>query len=282
MNLTAKANEYFVQFDSLNDYADYLRNYLRPNSHVAQRACEPGFSEYTYKQAFEMLVKGWTDGVKKIDAIKDEINARTNEEIEKTVSIDFDVTGEFIDMGRVMTGEPECFGQITLSENTKETVTIRVISSMPCNVDVKSIYNRGAVIMSVIEKLREKYHVVIEIMQNIKGLRDRNDRSCSLTGSILIDTERDFSRDGLAFCVANASFNRRLEFAVTESALGVDSCAAEGYGYPEENHPKGKNVLYFGTARNEGYRTIADSVETTKKVLADYESARIADKGGAL
>lgn len=262
-----------IVFDGVTDVLEYIKHVDAENHSVNYR--DTYFCKFSWETAIELFRNGWKDGVNEIQNIQDKIESKLESSEQKSkFDVDYDVAGDFIDMGRVMTGEPECFGFVAPQQ--KETIKIQVNITYNANIEQDTVYRRGAAITTVIEKLRERYHVVIEFIEraNYSG----NYETEFFTTILRVDTTNDFSRDTVAFCTANSAYLRRIGFAINEVALGYKSCG--GYGHTEDIKPDA-NALYFPAimTNNGPWATTETTTREINRILADFDKKQNTKKG---
>lgn len=271
-----RGKEVEITFDSISEVNKFFDDY----SDVAQTSHamvfeKSHFCSESWDSARDKFTNGWKNGVQGIEKIKAEILRRVDSIDVDSFDIHYDVVGQFIDMGRVMVGDPESFGEITLMPQPKESIHIAVAASYAASIHQDVIYNRGAAICAIVEKLRRRYHVTIDLVRfvdyetNFYGFR-------TLKTVIHIDTTNEFSRDTLAFCLANAAYNRRIMFRVNEIVFNQSDCSTYGCSKDTKQEP---GTLYFPVIKdNHGpYRSVETSIREVERILEMYNVKE--DKG---
>jgi hypothetical protein len=164
----------------------------------------------------EKFNSGWHNGVRQIDVRVNELNARSGET--ETIDLYRGVTGDYFDVGLVLSGEPECWYQFETQETPSKEITVWVNMSAVCSQNQKNIYNRGAVICNLIDKLRKEYFV--KIIFCFGGNSQHGYKYESVEIRMTMDTRNGYSRSLLAFCTAHPGLLRRCYFAVLEIEQG--------------------------------------------------------------
>jgi hypothetical protein len=215
----------FYEFNGTMELFDAIKD--TPEGNHSRKTMSNSFCKYQWAETMDGLTSGWRDGIGDIHAITSRI--QSIEGVQKGgAAIEFDVTGEFIDMGQYMEGVPECMGHLVPNEIIKDEVTILVSTSISGGVSGNMIHTRGALITALIEKLMETHHVNLAFgfkAEDFWGSR-------ALEAVLNINLQDEFSRDVVAFCAAHAGFLRRCLFALMEKDAGVKTC--DGYGYPAD------------------------------------------------
>lgn len=225
-------------FDAIKDTPVYNRSRVPRNS---------DFCEYTWDQTLTGLVNGWREGTQEIHHIVSKIHSLEREYLDGH-GIEYDVTGDFIDMGVYLTGEPECMGRIIPREIIKDEVHILINTTFSRRVDSRTIKIRGAAITALIEKLMDNYEVKLLFGMGIDRISHYH-RNIEVI--LNIDLQNEFSRDVIAFCAAHPGYFRRCLFALMEKTAKKRDLG--NYGYPTfckislDNIKKsGAKNYYFG------------------------------------
>ena len=282
MNKEEKGREITLTFDNMYELFDYIqqndKNKLGPYYSETYEK-ESYFCKWSWKEAVEMLGSGWKEGVDKMMDITANINDKISA---KSADLDVyaDVQGEFIDMGAVMEGVPECFGRMDLAPAKRSELYVMVSSAYSCGIHEDTIYNRGAAIVSLLEHLKNRYHVILQISQDVAGItpgrsphgKYKYNTSYNISIKVNVDTSRDFSRDMAAFCLANPAFLRRIMFKVEELLLETNECGG-GYGHPADVKDVPNHAIVFQSLiYNNKYFQDADSAAAyITKLLKQYE-----------
>jgi hypothetical protein len=219
--------EGFYEFNGTMELFDAIKD--TPAGNHSRGYMSKHFCPYSWEEATEGLIRGWREGVGEIHAITSKIQSMEGIQA-GGAAIDFDVTGDFIDMGQYMEGVPECMGHLVPNEIVKDEVTILVSASIAGGVDSKTIHTRGAVITALIEKLMETHHV--NLLFGFRSHKHAGARDIEMT--LKVDLQNEFSRDVIAFCSAHSGFLRRCLFSLMEKDAGSPSCQGEGYGSVSE------------------------------------------------
>jgi len=231
-------------FDSYQEIVDYLSGpAVPPAPHSRKSWAEAGngldFWPYSWPETWKLFTAGDPSKSALIDKITDKIKARAQDQEDWAVHYEV-YPGDYLDMGRFMEGDPEAFGHIETEPLPQEMVKIRVMSGIHAGVPSQRYYNRGAAVLALVDLLRERYHVQVEICShNIYG-SDGSEDYVHFT----IDTRNDFSRDLVAFILTNACYHRRINFGIRECMHGRNK--VYGYGRSADWRPDDSNTIYIG------------------------------------
>lgn len=224
MDLIGKGQRHWQEFHNVSDILDFITNdkYINPLSLTYSGANPPTGKNPSSKrdhqeflQTMELMRHGWPEG-------RDEISKYVTE-IEKRVmgflpvqEVQYDVQGQWFDVGRYITGEPEVYGSFVdtdVFENKKHGRIIHVV----INIDVSwQPFIRGAAGVTIIDALeRCGYRVVADgIANSVNGW--------SSTGKLLEtrirvkNSDEAIQLDKLAFIFAHPNVLEHVLFPAWE------------------------------------------------------------------
>jgi len=169
-----------------------------------------------FEEAVELARRGWPEGSAKAlefrasiaDAVREIITSRSQ-------SVSYDVSGQWVDIGRYLDGEPECFGNLEATGDTASQPVVKLYVNLAASgaVSVESLFARGAVILAAIDVLEATGRRVEVIAA--KGSRGRTIHETYVT---IKRADQPVDADRLAFVLAHAACLRRLFFSVMEQA----------------------------------------------------------------
>jgi hypothetical protein len=269
-----------VSFDNFSEVAEFIATKQPDIEYYSETYRNPGFCDTTYHQAVKYMLNGWPEGIKRIDAMASQISEKI--EVDKWhEGIQMDVVGDYIDMGQAIAGQPECFGRIELLPSEQKEILIIISVAYSCFIAENSIYNRGAAIVSLIETLRRKHRVVIQLNQRVEhsgpgasyGKKSPGVYTIDLTFNM--DATKEFSRDLLAFYCANSAFLRRIIFKIEELLLETGKCGGN-YGGPRGVYNPPKHAIVIDNMGN-NYRqfdTMESSIQYIHNILKAYKERK--------
>jgi hypothetical protein len=155
-------------------------------------------------------------------------------------TVTYDVTGDFVDMGRFVSGEPEAMGAIVDSAITRNASRPRIVHMVnnfaaSSGVSPESISWRGAGIVAAIHLLeRHRIRVRLDLVQAVRAMGTEVYYELRIAAKL---PEQPMQIDKLAFCTMHPAMLRRLVFSIeeTESAEvreGLGFKTYGGYGAP--------------------------------------------------
>ena len=208
----------FTHFDGLLEYAEYadgvpVFNYSKDNN---DNDWHGGTFEDAMNQARTgnpELVKSLFDDIQILEGLLEEGDTDTIR----------DVTGDYFDVGEVISGEPECWRREEYALQ-KPVIPVFASFSMSCGIRNKIIKNRGAAIIALVDALEKQGFIVdlhLEASRRYEGV--------TYYDSIKIKTD-PIDLDSMAFILANPLCLRRLNLAVLERILSHSN--PPGHGMP--------------------------------------------------
>ena len=202
-------------FENVNDFLAAATAAKDPDGHKTARGSEVEFyGTRTFRQAAELAVTGWPEGRERLERLRAELDSRLQQAIAaKAASQEFAVTGDYVDVGRVLSGEPESFGVTVDAEggrvNTKVVKIVANVSALGA-VGEKQIFSVGASIYAAID--------LIEALGSRVELWLGSGASGGLgTSNVFVkikDASQPFEADRLAFYLCHPSSLRRLFFSI--------------------------------------------------------------------
>lgn len=176
--------------------------------------------------------------------------------------IEWDVTGDFIDMDRYMEGVPEVFGNVTMGNPRNIFCTINILGSFVWSTEPKYILARLSRVIRLVDWLEEQ------------GVRCQITVSDDSEVAFISTTVKRFAEplDLNELCVANhPDWLRRIEFLIMEQSKTWTWGYGSGYDYDNkmknyEARPEDGMYIYVG-----GYfpTTIEDLERQFDKIEAD-------------
>ena len=264
MKITKKSKKFNATFESLQESADWIKNI--PDNQYSK----------THHRTHDKKWAGglWEDMIKQIECGNEERTAKMVDAVDKIktlasvkpVGYRRDVTGEFFDVGLVVSGEPEQWYEEE-ERPAFETIDIIVNRTEACGVSTTEVRRRGAAVLALVDILSESYLVNVKIV-NVEDY-------CGKTYTFEVNFDnKPFDRDAFAFAVTSPMFNRRLAFSWLEKATGERKCP--GYGRPADLPEKEiGDALYFGSSSwdyqfKEWFKTDEKAAEYVESVLKKY------------
>ena len=219
---------------------EYLADLARPEKGVSQNSQDTGRRDFfwtdTYADAGKLFTSGWADGVARVNKHREGLAAFLDAaKTCKSKTFGWDVVGDFIDVGRVLSGEPECCGQEFDNGDTvaRKVVSIRLNQCVSGAVSADAIAARGVAVLVAVDLLEScgiRCEVICSTATKGHGLH--------LTANVTAKRANEIvDPDRLAFTVAHPSFFRRFGFRWMElyghSPSNCHPAAVDDYGTRE-------------------------------------------------
>lgn len=180
-----------------------------------------------YGGAMEMASGGgyWPEGAEKIMDAKIEVDASAEEVFEVLPTPD--VTGHTLDMDEYLAGEPECWIRDDDVPTEAPVITVGVNTGMLFDVDAQSMFNQGAAILSVVDRLEsDGKRVRLMACEHSKA----GDHKANVVITIK-ESSDEWSPSSVAFALCHPAFNRRLiGFRAIEVVEEWNPIASRAYG----------------------------------------------------
>lgn len=204
-----------IQFDTLGDLVAVAKQGKK--SQESHDKDQYGFyGTKTFGDAVAIYEKGWDEGASKAAEIRASLDGFVQEAVAaKGREYAYDVAaGEWLDVGRFLGGEPECFGVTQVGESLAAPV-VRLVVNLAASgaVSEKSLFQRGAAALAAVDIL-EACGKRVELTVGF-GSRGYNIPKLEI-GVLAKAAGQPAEPDRLAFLLCHASFLRRIVFSVME------------------------------------------------------------------
>jgi hypothetical protein len=199
----------------------------------------------SFEQACKLARDGWPEGLKRLNGFQERIQSFIGNRTNKPLP-EFDVTGQVLDIGLLLSGVPECF--ISLPDEPKEgrgkIIDIVFSSSYSSGVDSEEIFWRGAALVALIDVL-ESRGLSCSVVSDSTVTRGYGNRYTARTTVKALGDVLDLDR--IAFCACHAGFFRRVIFSLEETesdevrhTFGFNY---GGYGCPADPEPVSSEAI---------------------------------------
>lgn len=200
-----------------------------------------------FPESMELAGKGWESGTAAIlDMVK---QIETKDDLIQR-GYDWDVTGDFFDVGEVIQGTPECW-LTPAFEPAPRVISICVNVSQSASVKGKQIINRGAALLALIDRLQDTQEIIVDltIYYGIGYININGWENGQGTLNIMFPVGTSpLPMQEVGFMLAHPSMIRRGCFSAAERVSGYNM--PSGYGsvidLPEEKQKE--YSLYLGSS----------------------------------
>lgn len=224
-------------------YEQYLQRALSgepspyPQSFRSSREIDSFRTDWTGTESFDaakrLALEGWPLGRELVGQILTEVESEMESE---TQVMGWDVTGDFVDVGAFVSGQPENMMRWEPVPERKRVARILLNMSVSSGVSTKVIRWRGATVMALIDRL-EQSGVRIEL--DMAYACTNHGRSSAVFIANLKRAEEPLHLDLLSFHLTHPSSFRRIFFSFVEqcpkSVIDAFGFKFNGsYGIPEK------------------------------------------------
>lgn len=185
---------------------------------------EDFYGTTTYGEALELAKRGWPEGVERLQALRAELEQVVDKAITaKAARLNWDVTGDFLDVGRYLGGEPEVFGSyVDDAEAHGQTRVVKLVANVSAigSVKTESIFSAGAAVFAAVDILESLGHrVELWLGSGSEGNYGANAGKRLQVLTLIKEASQPFDADRVAFWLCSNASLRRLHFSL-ETDLG--------------------------------------------------------------
>lgn len=210
-----------VNYDSAGDYVAAMCDETRQPigagrcaaSHDAGR--RDFFWTGSWNEAVELSRCGWPEGTARVAKHRDSMEGFIAAAKQAKARIPgWDFTGDWLDVGRYMSGEQECWGiEIASGESMQsKVVSIRLNNCVSACISADTIAARGVAVLVATDLLEACGHRV----EIIVGTATKAGNTLVESNVMVKRAGEQVDPDGIAFNVAHPSFFRRFGFRFME------------------------------------------------------------------
>lgn len=237
-------------YEELLDKAINGKSYAIPDKR-ASILNDNDFAGCSLQDAITMAKYGWKDSQSIKEIAYDLQSLMTTPEFKN--SYIYDHSGDEVDVGRFLSNEPENMIQYTVMEDNSSKL-INLIANITFSgvVNTSTIYNRGACIVTLINKLEDLgYKVKLDLFFSVRSKKTNRYFDILIGVKEYADT---LDLDRIAYCLCHPSFLRRIILSILEQQkLSIikefEFYFGKSYGLPSDNIQKECNI-YFRSLTN--------------------------------
>lgn len=210
-------------FDSVSDYVAFVSDKTRRapsgvyESHD-ERDRHDFFWSDSFSEALDLWRVGWSEGAERVAKHRKGFDAFIQAvKSAKSKQFAWDVTGEWFDVGKIATGEPECCGsEFDFGDSvTDRVVSIRLNTSVSASINANIICARGLAVLVAVDLLEScniRCEVIVGNSSRQGGVKDET-VECNV---VVKKAGEQVEPNALAFNIAHPSFFRRFGFRFGE------------------------------------------------------------------
>jgi len=243
-------------------------DYFNRNAKEAKTLYDPYFQKKHPKETLRNLMFGRTIEASKF---KMQVGKIVTEHIKTEIKegVMYGMSGDYIDIGRYLTGDPECCGYQEVCMEQRCLLEVIVNKVATGKVSYESLFNRGIIIASMLDILSKDYYIdlkVVESGDNVDG------SEVNLKTVYHLNTKDGFSFNQLINYIVDPDFYRTVMFGIREGVFGVEYIPyLKVRDIPVIEYTDNPNVVYFPAMFNDGpYLTLEGAKVKVMKMFDMY------------
>lgn len=203
----------FTEFDSLGDFIRYAKDNPTPKESNQAKRDSFNYTD-TLSDACNLALHGWDEIRGEVDAQLDELVEHINDAFGEFYVSEHSTSGAFVDMGRFVTGEPECMVAFVSEPQARMGRVVKIVMNavVSGHVNADLIKKRGIAILALVDTIH-KLGVGIELWWEESMTGGKQEFS---TLTKLHSSEEPMDINSLMFSLAHPDMLRRLQFSVQE------------------------------------------------------------------
>jgi hypothetical protein len=220
-------------------------------------------------EAVDLARGGWPEGWQRMKALRDAIFARMASQVQRDV-VQFRIAGGAVNVGRFLSGRPDCFMARVRSTQLKDVRSRKVVRMVVnvgarASVSADTFFARGAAAVTLIEALER---AGLRVQVDMVSLATNGTGGEVRIGCRLKEVGEVVQLDKLAFCLAHPALHRKLNFALRKKHAGWIGGS--------NNHPEGeRGDIYIDAADTTSAEVWRDPVKAQWWVLAQLAAQGI-------
>lgn len=165
-------------------------------------------------EAMKLARTGWPEGTEKVYQALELIKAKVKPRTLMVETVYKHDGGAYVDVGRMLGGDPECFGTFQPPEAPRRPLRLVVNYAKHNRLDDYAIVNWGAAVVALIDILETcGFRVECSILHLVQSSYEKEKLGQLIK---LKDFSQDVDLDRFSFCLAHPAFLRRITFAEEE------------------------------------------------------------------
>lgn len=216
----AKPQPVTVRFESFGEFVEQAKKESNGNAGRAsrERGDRTFYQTHSFDEAVKLSETGWAEGAAEVLRKRASLDSYVEQVVAShSTQVSYDYTGDYVDVGRFLSGEPECFGTVYEGESSRGPI-VRLVANgaVSCGVSTESIFARGAAILAAVDII-EATGRRVELTLAFGAEESWGDPKPNLEVFVPIKSaHQQVDADRLAFALCHASSFRRLGFSIWE------------------------------------------------------------------
>lgn len=223
-------------FDSLGDYIRHAEsNPTKASSDAKGREDWAGTSSLA--DAVTLALHGWDEKRPDVDKLFAQLETDIASAMDEPFTTYYSHSGDSVDMGRYMSGDPECMVDYVTEPQARMGRVVRVIinGAMSCGISADDIVRRGVAVVALLDVIH-KLGVGVELAVEMPVTSDNTKYSTVVK---LHDSSEMLDINNMMYAVCHPSMLRRLAFsAIEQMPEDMFGSYRFGYGTPSEMQRK--------------------------------------------
>lgn len=217
------------RFASLAEAARFAEANPNPKSSAKERSEWAGTA--SLPEAVNLAVDGWHAVRPEVQRLFDSLESQLSLALDEQFAIRYDFSGDSVDMGRYLSGDPECMMDYVTEPQARMGKVVRIMVSgiASAYVSAEQIRARGVAVCALIDVLH-KMGVGIELWTEQCYEHPQSNRKAYSMLVKLHDSADMLDIDDIMFAIAHPSMLRRIGFAGVEQMEWAKDYVNSGYG----------------------------------------------------
>lgn len=231
---------WYEVFDTYHEFVDYANGNNITKGASSQNGSEDFTGTASFADAVTLARYGYTEVRPQVEALMEIMEERLAERFGNRFVTEYAVCGGSVDMGKFVTGEPECMLDWAQepAASMGRVVKVVIAGSVSWQIEKEWIMSRGTAVLALVDTLH-KLGVGVEVWweSTVSGGRTPDEANRFTTAVKLHDSSEPMDIDNLMFALAHPSMLRRMVFSVQEQSRYRKEQGAHdgsGYGRPED------------------------------------------------
>lgn len=208
--------DYWHEFtDATQAAADRQRGLDRAHDAIASEYRNKSHTR-NFAEAMSLAVNGWPEGAARIKQLSDTLSANLSN-LQEQEHYTYDVTGQSLDIGMYLSGEPECWqsAQPVLVEGLNSRIlTVVIDMGAYWDITAEQLERKGAMACSLVQLLEAQgYRVTLKSVKASEPMHGGDTLGVIVT---VKQADNILDLDRVAFAIAHPAMNRRLLWAHVE------------------------------------------------------------------
>lgn len=224
-------NVLYYRFDSISEFVDYLKN--APVQHYAfdRLASETGSYGFTqtssFEEALDLIKFGYHEDFEKLVQLKLKLEKYIKMSKKRNKQFN-DYIGFAPDVKAYLEGNP--LSMLNKKSEARKKVNVYMNTSFYGNTSKEAIFNRGAIVLSMVEILENMgFSVDLHLFE-----MSTVDTMMHFRDFVLKSENERMNIQKLYFPLCHPSWIRRLNFRLIEVTPDITSSWSNGYGRPSD------------------------------------------------